>query len=413
VKENRINDRVTLRPKDMLRRVFNLALAPLVMRDAILILIGLLASCPALASQKPMPLLHDGIVVDDPGTFFHDGELRIEGHVTLRHLSLDLRGPIIVEPEATLELDGVRITVSDPPGTPNGTSGLNCKGPAHIVVRSSTMEAVGAAHPMWHLRGDIRVDGFQTANSEFHLSHTHAVLNRLKIFELEISYGSQVAARHLNLTFLSTHTGENDRISFSDIPADEAFSRKLRLGSDSTADLQDVRAQFFLLYVHGTSTVLLHNVARAQLAIFPACSGTFSLPRGRLGRAGTPYVVPEAGHSDCPFRITLDDVNVDTWDVYAGGDANLILQDSVIDELNANGRANLVIRDSDLYGDWMAVADHAQVRVESSTVGALRLARERADLATSQIRLSGQSQSVFFVCVLIAESLRPIPRPPN
>jgi hypothetical protein len=44
--------------------------------------------------------------------------------------------------------------------------------------------------------------------------------------------------------------------------------------------------------------------------------------------------------------------------------------------------------------------------VERSTVGALHLANERPDLATSQVRLSGRSRSVFsqvrFDCGIVA-----------
>jgi hypothetical protein len=259
---------------------------------------------------------------------------------------------------------------------------------------------------MWGLQGDLSVDGFDTTNSEFHLDHVRATLKDLRIFELEISHDSHVVADHLDLVFLSTHTGERDEISFSDIATGQSFSRKLNMGSGATAEFKDTRAQLFLLYVHGSSSVQLHHVGRTQLAFFPRCAGKLQLRHGHLGTKEAPFIVPEGGDSDCPFRFTLDDVDVDTWDVYAGGDANLMFHDSVIDELNANDRANLVIRDSELYADWMAVAQQAQVRIENSTVGALRLAQQRPDLATSQIRLSGQSHSVFshvrFDCGIVA-----------
>ncbi len=94
-----------------------------------------------------------------------------------------------------MKLDGVHLLVSDPDGAPNGTSGLKCDGPAHVLVRRSTMAPEGTAHPMWGLKGDVHVDGFETTNSEFHLDHARARLDGLKIFELEISNESQVTAK--------------------------------------------------------------------------------------------------------------------------------------------------------------------------------------------------------------------------
>src|SRR5262249_22821112 len=151
-----------------------------------------------------------GVVVSGPGTFRHDGELKIQGHVTLRNLNFDLRGPIRVSEGATLELDGVQITVSDPPGAANGASRLQCDGPAHFIIRRSSMDPTGGAHPIWLLKGTVDVDDFQTKNSEFHFDHVQAQLKNLKIFELEISRGSQVVANHLRLVFFSTHTGDDD-----------------------------------------------------------------------------------------------------------------------------------------------------------------------------------------------------------
>src|SRR5580704_16134753 len=42
---------------------------------------------------------------------------------------------------------------------------------------------------------------------------------------------------------------------------------------------------------------------------------------------------PEPGASNCPFRLRLNEVNADTWDVYAGAEADLTFPNSVIDEL--------------------------------------------------------------------------------
>lgn len=371
--------------------------------------IGLLAFLLAIAafgSERSLPPVHDGSVIAGPGQFRHDGPLRIAGHVTLRNLTLDLRGPIRVASGATFQLEHVHLIVSDPPGAPNGTSGLNCEGPAHVIVHSSTMKPAGSAHPMWNLKGSLEVDDFQTNNSEFHLVRTNARLRRLKIFELQVSQGSHVIANHLRLVFLSTHSGEDDRLNISGIPADKPFTRKLKLGSGSTADLANTTAQLFLVYLHGSSQATLSHMGRVQLATFPQCSGALRLPKGHLGSDSAPVAVPAPGASTCPFRFTLNDVNVDTWDVYAGEDANLSITNSRIDELTANGRAKLRVRHSDLYADWLGLAEDAELHVEDSTVGALRLASERPDLATSQVRLSGRSRAVFthvrFDCGVIA-----------
>jgi hypothetical protein len=177
------------------------------------------------AGQRPLPALHDGISVAGPGEFRHDGQLLVQGNVVLRNMTLDLHGPILVAQGARLELDEVQLKISDPNAAPNGTSGLICSGPAHIVVRRSTMVPIGDAHPMWLLKGELDVEGFATRNSEFHLDHVQATLRRLRIFELEISNGSRVAAHGLDLVFLSTHSGDDDHLQFA-ISRQTAASRR-------------------------------------------------------------------------------------------------------------------------------------------------------------------------------------------
>jgi hypothetical protein len=374
------------------------------MKSALLCLLMMLA-LPAFG-QKTLPELKDGTVIDENIEFRHDGPLLISGRVKLRGISLDLRGPITVASRADLELEDVHIKVSDPPASPNGTSSLRCAGPAKITIRKSTMTTEGSAHPIWWLQGDLSVDDFQTKNSEFHLDHAQATLENFAIFELEISHSSHVVGRHLHLVFLSTHTGNDDKIEFSDIPADQSFSRKLRMGSLASADLIDTTAQFFLLYVHGSSDVRLSHIGRAQLAIAPACKGTLKLPHGAVGSTKTPVTVPEPGASNCPFRLQLSEVNVDTWDVYAGGAADLTFTDSVIDELTADGQAKVAVRDSDIYADWLSLAGEAELQVDHSTVGALRLAEQRPDLATSEVRVNSHSHAIFdhvkFDCGVVA-----------
>ncbi len=366
----------------------------------------LLTSASTAVGQKMLPALRDGTVIDEKADFRQDGPLRIEGRVKLKGISLDLRGPITVASGADLTLEDVKIKVSDPPGAANGTSGLQCEGPARITVRRSTMAAEGSAHPMWGLQGEVTVDDFQTKNAEFHLNHVNANLNNFTIFELEISRSSKVVGRHLRLAFLSTHTGDDDKLEFSNIPADQPFSRSLRMGSQATADLTDTAAHLFLLYVHGSSDVSLSHIGRAQLAIFPDCKGTLTLPHGIVGSPKTPVVVPEPNASNCPFHIRLNDVNADTWDVYARGNADVTFTRSVIDELTADGKATITVRDSEVYADWLSFGADATLRVENSTVGALRLAAQRPDLATSQVRLNGRSQATFdhvkFDCGIVA-----------
>src|SRR5690348_243713 len=160
--------------------------------------IFLILACPALG-QKPLPALRDGTVIDDRAEFRHDGALLVSGHVKLKGISLDLRGPVTVAAGAELELEDVNIKVSDPPGSPNGASGLRCEGPARIRIHRSTMTAEGSAHPIWWLQGDVAVDDFQTTNAEFHLDHVQAVLENFAIFELEISHSSHVVGRRLHL----------------------------------------------------------------------------------------------------------------------------------------------------------------------------------------------------------------------
>ena len=130
------------------------------------------------------------------------------------------------------------------------------------------------------------------------------------------------------------------------------------------------------------------------------------LPNGQLGSDATPIEIPAGGASDCPFRFTLNHVNVDTWDVYASGKADLTFDRSRIDELVLNEDAKITVRNSELFADWLGVAGNAQLVVSDSTVGALRLAKERPDLATSQIRFSGHSRGVFsevrFDCGIVA-----------
>jgi hypothetical protein len=371
------------------------------------LLVLALSTVPAIVSaQKPLPPLRDGAVVAGPGHFRHDGELLVQGQVTLKKMTLDLHGPIRVAAGATLKMEDVQLVVSDPVGKPNGTSGLRCEGPAHIIVRNSAMFPAGSAHPMWLLKGDLDVDGFETTNSEFHLDKVKARLDKLKIFELEISHESQVTARRLDLVFLSTHTGENDHLRFADIPVDRDFTQTLALGSGARAEISESRMQFFLLYVHGGTDAELAHMDRVQLAISPQCDGTLRLPRGRLGSATTPAVFPEPGSSNCPFHISLNDVNVDTWDIYASGNARLTFDDSQIDELVAGDHAEITVRKSNIYADWLAVSANAKVNIENSTVGALRLANQRRDLATSQIRVSGKGVASFstvqFDCGIVA-----------
>ena len=113
----------------------------------------------------------------------------------------------------------------------------------------------------------------------------------------------------------------------------------MRMGSGAHADLTDVEAEMFLVYVHGRSDVTLNRIGRAQLAIFPTCHGTVTLPHGLVGSAASPVVSSDSKASNCPFRLRLAEVNADTWDVYAGVGADLTFTNSVIDELNANGNA--------------------------------------------------------------------------
>jgi hypothetical protein len=374
--------------------------------------IFVLAGLPVAAvADQPLPVIHDGIVVAGPGRFHHDGELVVQGKVVLKDLTLELHGPIRVAAGATFELDHVELQIFDPPGAPNGTSGLHCDGPAHILVRNSSMTPAGSAHPMWLLRGMVEVDHFQTHNSEFHLNSAKAKLTNLTIFELEISHGSDVSAEHLDLVFLSTHTAEEEHLQFSRIPVEHAFTQKLAMGSGARAALTDTRIQIFLLYVHGKSDVALAHMDRVQLAVFPECEGALRLPRGRLGSEANPTVFPGSGGGSCPFRIALTDVNVDSWDVYSGGHAKLTLEGSEIDEITAGDHADVTVRDSNVYADWLAVSGEAQFRIEKSTVGALRMASERPDLATSQVRVGGKGHAVFseirFDCGVVAtESAR-------
>ncbi|MDE3201245.1 MAG: hypothetical protein KGN79_10035 [Acidobacteriota bacterium] len=362
-------------------------------------------ACAPGGAQTELPALHDGLVVVG-GSYRHDGSLVVQGRLTLRNLTLELHGPIEVMSGARLELDRVALTVADPPGAANGISGLNCKGPAHIVVRNSTMRPIGTAHPMWGVRGQIEVENFKTLNSELHLDHAKARLDGLTIFELEISHDSQVKANGLDLVFLSTHSSENDSLQFAHIPVERPFSRTLMMGSGARAELQNARLQIFLLYLHGHARAELEDIDRAQLALTPDCQGTLRLPHGRMGTASKPFEFPAAGQSNCGFHLRLNNVNVDTWDVYAIGHAQLTFENSLIDELIVSNEASVTVRNSDLYADWLGVGDQAKLNVEDSTVGALRLAAERPDLATSQIHVSGRGVARFnrvrFDCGLVA-----------
>ncbi|MGH9494873.1 MAG: hypothetical protein ACRD3B_07750, partial [Candidatus Sulfotelmatobacter sp.] len=364
------------------------------------------ALCLPAVAQKTLPPLVDGTVIQEKGNYRHDGPLRIQGKVKLSGIDLDLRGPVTVAAGADLELDHVNLQISDPSDATNGASGLRCEGPAKITIRNSMMTVIGSAHPIWRLQGELNVDDFQTVNSELHLDHVHANLTNFAIFELEISQASQVVGNDLRLVFLSTHTGDDEKLEFSDIPSKQSFSRKMRMGSQASADLTDVSAELFLVYVHGRSDVTMSHVARAQLALFPTCRGTLTLPHGKVGSAASPVVIPDPKASDCPFHVRLSDVNADTWDVYAGDDADLTFTNSVIDELNTNGSAKVTVRDSEVYADWMSLGGDAKLKVQSSTVGAQRLATERPDLATSQVRLSGRAEAAFdhvkFDCGIVA-----------
>jgi hypothetical protein len=364
-------------------------------------------ACACALAQAPLPPLHDGSVVAGPGEFRTDGELAIRGKIVLRNLTLHLHGPVRVAAGATLDIENVHLLVADPEGAPNGTNGLNCDGPAHIIVHNSTMAPVGTAHPMWGIQGTVEVDGFDTENSEFHLDHAQARLNRLDIFELEISHQSIVTARDLKLVFLSNHTGDNDQLHFDNIPADRPFTRALTLGSGARADLTNVQVQFFLLYVHGSSSATLAHMGRVQLALWPECEGRLRLPKGRLGTAAALAVFPQPNTSTCPFRLTLNDVNVDTWDVYATGEARLTFTESQIDELVASAHSNVTVRNSTVFADWLGVANDASMSIEDSTVGALSRAAERPDLATSQVRVSGHGHATFsrvrFDCGIVAQ----------
>ena len=369
-------------------------------------LIAFLAlSASTAAAQRPFPAVHDGLVVEG-GNYRHDGALVVQGKLTLRNLTLELHGPIEVAAGATLELEGVTLNVADPPGAANGVSGLNCDGPAHIKVHNSTMRPIGTAHPMWGVRGEIEVENFKTLNSELHLSHAKARLDGLTIFELEISHESQVVAHGLDLVFLSTHSSDDDALKFAHIPVEKAFSGTLAMGSGARAELHDTKLQIFLLYLHGHARAELEDLDRVQLALTPDCQGTLRLPHGRVGTAARPLEFPGTGESNCGFHLMLNNVNVDTWDVYAVGHAKLTFDDSLIDELIVSNQASVVVRNSSLYADWLGVGDDAQLEVKGSTVGALRLAAERPDLATSEIHVSGHGSAQFervrFDCGLVA-----------
>src|SRR5439155_17801802 len=116
-------------------------------------------------------------------------------------------------------------------------------------------------------------------------------------------------------------------------PAAVVFCRNLSLRSQAEADLTNTPSQLFLLYVPGHGQAELSRMGRVQLAMFPQCKGTMHLPQGHVGSEQQPVMVPEPGASDCGFRLTLKDVNVDTCDVYASDRADLTFLYSLIVEL--------------------------------------------------------------------------------
>ncbi len=135
---------------------------------------------PINAAEEPLPPLHDGVVITGPGQFEQLTELKIHGKVTLKNLVLDLKAPVVLSAGATLVLEEVQISISDAAGTANGSSGLRCDGPAHIVIRNSTMAPAGSAHPIWMIKGKVDVENFQTENSEFHLDHVRGKIEQAK-----------------------------------------------------------------------------------------------------------------------------------------------------------------------------------------------------------------------------------------
>ena len=102
----------------------------------------LLSMGSPLFAQTALPSLPDGAVLSGPGEFQHQGELFVQGRVTLRNMTLHLHGPIRVATGAALAIENVHLLVSDPVGAPNGASGLRCEGPAHVIIRESTMAPV-------------------------------------------------------------------------------------------------------------------------------------------------------------------------------------------------------------------------------------------------------------------------------
>ena len=81
-----------------------------------LLLLGITLLPSFAIAERLLPPLRNGTVVTGPGRFRHDGELFVRGKVTLKHMTLDLHGPIHVATGATLELDDVHLLVSDPNG---------------------------------------------------------------------------------------------------------------------------------------------------------------------------------------------------------------------------------------------------------------------------------------------------------
>jgi hypothetical protein len=359
---------------------------------------------------RPLPPLTDGVTVVGPGAYSFSGELTVAGTVTLRDLTLYLTGPAQVRAGAQFTLDRVHLVIADPPGSPNGTSRLTCDGPAHLIVSDSSLRPSGAAHPIWRWQGSVEMRRFQTHNAELRLSQTEAILEDTHYFELEISGGSNVRASRVSVVFLSTRNGPDEDLTFAQIPAARAFSSHLALGEGSSAAWDDSRLEILLVYLRGTARALFERVERTQIAfMLEGGSGTYRLPRGRLGTAAAPYRVPSPGDGVAGGPgVTLIDTGVDTWDAYISGGPGTRYRfvESVIDELIVRGSAEVQVERSLLYADWLKLQDDAVLEVNDSTVGALSLAPERPDLATSQVALDGRARGHFhrvrFDCGILA-----------
>jgi hypothetical protein len=106
--------------------------------------------------------------------------------------------------------------------------------------------------------------------------------------------------------------------------------------------------------------------------------------------------------------VALVDLGVDTWDAYLSGGpgSHYSFVDSMIDEMAVSGQVHAEVDRSVLYADWLALRDEAARWVRDSTIGALSLVGERADLATSQVKVDGTAQAHFqrvrFDCGMLA-----------